>query len=357
MIINKEISKNILIISEGLSGKGGVVSVITNLYPYYETFNHLESANQRGKVSKVTTFIKSIFKLIYYILFKSIKVVHIHGASYGSFVRKSIYILICKTLRVRIIYQIHSGEFPEFYKKYNFCGYINFILKQADCLVVLTNSWRAFYQQIINPSKIQVLNNIVSPPEGKFVSKCSSYPIKILYLGVITEKKGIYDLVSVIYENKEIFKDKIILHIGGVGESDKLTELISQHEVEDIIEYKGWVKGEEKDSLIRESSIYILPSYYEGLPISILEAMSYGKPILATNVGGISEIVKNEFNGLLFNPGNKDAIKNAILTLTNDLILLDKMGNNSLSIVKDYYPEAVIPQLTYIYTDLLKINE
>ena len=65
----------------------------------------------------------------------------------------------------------------------------------------------------------------------------------------------------------------------------------------------GWVQNEAKQSTICSCDIYVLPSYFEGLPVSILEAMAMGKPIIATNVGGIPSIVQNGYNGWLFSPG------------------------------------------------------
>ena len=100
--------------------------------------------------------------------------------------------------------------------------------------------------------------------------------------------------------------------------------------------------------------MYLQPTYAEGQPISILEALSYGKPILTTPVGGIPDIVKNRYNGILFTPGNKRELAEAIndfLEMSPDKVQL--MGQNSLSLVESHMPSAVVEKLEKIYTNLL----
>ena len=102
------------------------------------------------------------------------------------------------------------------------------------------------------------------------------------------------------------------MYIGGNGEIQRLKELINKHNIEDIVEFLGWISSMEKAIILNSTDVYILPSYNEGLPISILESMSYGKAIISTNVGGIPEIVRNKENGLLINPGELKQMEQAI---------------------------------------------
>ena len=89
-------------------------------------------------------------------------------------------------------------------------------------------------------------------------------------------------------------------------------------------------------SYLARSSIFILTSFYEGNPISILEAMSFGKPIIASNVGGIPDIVKDNVNGFLFQSKNVDALREKILNLINDQQLQETFKNNNLKDIKNY---------------------
>lgn len=107
----------------------------------------------------------------------------------------------------------------------------------------------------------------------------------------IGHNKGIYDLIGVIALHKKEFHGRQKLRAGGNGEVDKVKILIKEKKISDIVSYEGWVSGGRKVELLDVSDAYILPSYKEGLPISILEAMSYGLPMISTKVSD-SNVVK-----------------------------------------------------------------
>ena len=143
------------------------------------------------------------------------------------------------------------------------------------------------------------------------------------------------------------------LLIGGDGEIEKVQQYIRDNKLDNVAEYIGWISGEEKTKLLNEVDVFVLPSYNEGLPISILEAMSYNLPIISTKVGGIPEILKNEYNGYLINPGDLIALENAISALINNPSKRKLQGKRSGEIVKSFLPEQVIRQLDYLYKELL----
>lgn len=353
MTINSDISGKILVISEDYNGKGGVSTVVKDLLRYYETVNYIRSTARVNKLLQFFIYLVCILKMLYYFLFRNIDIVHIHSASYGSFFRKSILTILSKIFRKKVILHIHSGEFERFRKKFNFYKLIDRVLNIADTLIVLSLNWRDYFVQIVDPTKVVILNNLITPPiqiplENKPIS-----PINILFLGVITETKGIFDLMSALVENKKFLIGRIRVFIGGSGKSEKLIEIIKENKLNEMVQYEGWVDGKAKSRLLNKSNILILPSYFEGLPISILEGMSYGMPIIATKVGGIPSIVKNGHNGLLITPGSKKEIFESILYFINNKDQIQIMGNNSLNIIQEFYPDAVIPTLNKIYKKLL----
>lgn len=140
---------------------------------------------------------------------------------------------------------------------------------------------------------------------------------------------------------------------GGDGDVVQVNEIIKQNDLENIAVFQGWVNGEKKERLLNMADAYILPSYNEGLPISILEAMSYSLPIISTNVGGIPEILKNGENGFIMSPGDKDAMYRAILELMNNEKLRLDMGKASYSKVQEHMPGFVERQLNDLYRSLL----
>ena len=129
---------------------------------------------------------------------------------------------------------------------------------------------------------------------------------------------------------------------------------IEEGGLQNIVTFEGWVAGENKIDLLNWAKLFILPSFNEGLPIAILEAMSYKMPIISSSVGGIPEIVKDGVNGSIVTPGNDEEIFKAIKKYVDDRTLLSKQGEESYKVVQTYLPEYVMNHLKEIYENLLK---
>ena len=160
-------------------------------------------------------------------------------------------------------------------------------------------------------------------------------------------------MIDIIQKNKSELAGKAIFRVGGNGETEKLQQRIKEYGLDNIVKFEGWVSGEKKQGLLRNTDVYILPSYNEGLPISILEAMSYSKPILSTTVGGIPEIV-DAGNGILIEAGNKEQLWQSIqsfIHFTDEE--LTAMGTNSLKKAKPHFPESVFKKLNILYEQLV----
>jgi glycosyltransferase involved in cell wall biosynthesis len=354
MIIEKERSDKIVTISTSIKeNRGGIASVVNVLSGYYESFNYIASTRSKNALIMTVYFIKSVFQLFYYILVKRIKVAHIHGSSYGSFLRKMILINICRFFHVKIVYHIHSGGFKRFYEKYNRKNIIKKTLNKSDALIVLSQSWKEFFSTIEDENKIFILNNTINNPHFNRNYRRDSSVIHFLFLGKVGKGKGIFDLLEIIKDNKDSLNDKFFLHVGGNGETNKLIEYVEKQQLQKLVKFEGWVSGEKKIELLTTCDVFILPSYYEGLPISILEAMSYGMPIISTPVGGIPEIITDKENGLLITPGNKDEILRSIKHFIDFPQEIENMGMANHQRIADFYPENVISQLSTIYNYLL----
>lgn len=331
--------------------KGGVAQVIFNYERYvFPLFKCVINSGGTNPIAKAWKAFKGILSIVIKLLCdKKIKIVHIHTASYNSFRRSAIFVKIAKSFHKKVVLHIHGGGFREYYATNP--QKISSILNSCDCIITLTESWQTFFKQITTCQHVEVIENIVAPPQFKNIPKDGK--LHLLFLGLISQQKGIYDLIEVIAGHKTEFDNKLILHIGGNGEKGKLIDLISKNNIANLITYEGWVSGDKKTDLLNIADAFILPSYTEGLPISILEAMSYGLPILSTPVGGIPEIVENGVNGFLFHPGDKNDIFQAILQLLSNKNLAKQMGDESLAKAKRYLPCNVSDALSKLYSSLI----
>lgn len=353
-----KISSQILTIGpEHLNHRGGIGAVIDVYSRNFKKFKFIATYRGGNSFDKPLFFINSIYKLFSVLINDhEIKIVHIHGASYGSFYRKFILFIITKYIfKKKVIYHIHGGEYHLFYIKSNKLNkkFIKLFINNVDCLICLSNNWKCFFEKNFTPKKIETVSNIIDYPNKDPYNKKSTI-ITLLFLGLISNNKGIFDLLKIIYENKAKYTGRLRLIIGGNGETERLKDLIKCQQMEGIVEFVGWIAGKEKTSWLQKANIYILPSYNEGVPISILEAMSYSQAIISSNVGGIPEIVILEKNGILIEPGNLEEIKSAIDFYIEHPEIIEVYGNESKSITKKYLPESVMKELMTIYTSLMK---
>lgn len=146
------------------------------------------------------------------------------------------------------------------------------------------------------------------------------------------------------------------MHIGGNGETDRLLSIIKELGIETLVRFEGWVDKEKKQYLLNLADVYILPSFIEGVPISILEAESYHKPVITTNVGGIPSIVQDCVSGVFVTPGNDKEIYLAMKMMAESEELRQKYGEASYRISRDYQPEAIKKELIGCYDKILKTS-
>jgi glycosyltransferase involved in cell wall biosynthesis len=112
----------------------------------------------------------------------------------------------------------------------------------------------------------------------------------------------------------------------------------------------GWVTGENKEALLSTASIFVLPSYYEGLPMSVLEAMAWGVPVITTPVGGIPEVVRHGEEGVIVQPGDIVGLTAALRQLLDDESLRQRLGANGRKRIQHIFSdEVVFPQLEAIW--------
>ena len=342
---------NVLYIGPDIKGRGGISSVLASYEKMIPNFHYISSNSRKGTMMGVFALMKLMLLLPYLCYLKGIKIVHIHGASRKSFVRKSIIIRFAKLMRRKVIFHCHGGEFKSYVAEAGESKVLN-VLSKCDAIVVLSQKWVDYFKGDLGLKNVFVINNIVEPAQLFDENLKPTKELKLLFLGAICDNKGIFDLLDVIATNKAEFIGRIKLYIGGNGEVERLQSVISQKQLAEIVEYVGWVTGEDKNRLLKDCDIVMLPSYIEGLPITLLEAMAYAKPSITTNVGGIPEVIESSKNGVIITPGDKKALYEAIRLFMDNPQLIAEYGNEGLNRVKDFYPQSVKNQLENLYKQL-----
>ncbi|MGN6264158.1 MAG: glycosyltransferase family 4 protein [Ginsengibacter sp.] len=271
--------------------------------------------------------IKRIIIFIFKLLTHKINAILIFSADGFSFIEKGLMALIGKIFQKKVIFAPRSGLSKDDYQKSRFMRmYMKFILNQVDYIICQGNRWKEFYQKVTtdysSTSKFVIQQNWLNIDEyvqnQKEYSINDSSLIKVMYLGWIEEYKGIYDILKAVKETSDKGIE-IELKIYGSGSKLKeAKELAKDLHLNDNVHFEGWANQTVKLNALAETDIFVLPSHKEGFPNSLLEAMASQLPVIATNVGGVADLIKNEYNGILIEQNNVQALSDAMIQLATD---------------------------------------
>lgn len=303
-----------------------------------------------GFSSFIKSFVWTISHIIIFpfvLLRKRPDIVHINTASYWVFWENAIYALASKIFQKKVIFHIHGGGFEEFYSKSNF--FLKFLLQQiliiSDKVFVLSRHWQSFMAKITPANKISIIENFV---ESSFTNDLrneyvgSKRIFTILFVGGQGAKlKGLFDVVYAAtivrrQTNNVLF---VLVACSGV---EGLCALCQKKGLASIVRILGYLHGSDKTKVFSESDIFLLPSYAEGLPITMLEAMAAGLPIIATPVGAIPDVIQDGTNGFLIEAGDYQSLAEKILLLKDNPNLKRHMAENNVSVIKKRYEKSVI---------------
>lgn len=353
----------IVMIGPSLSSKGGIASVVKaynnaglfNKWPIIYLNTHVEGT----KVQKALVAFVALTKFLNLIFRKQVKLLHIHVPRRTAFWRKSIFILLAYLVKCPVLIHLHSGGFPDFYWKE--CGtvkkwIVRFVLDRTDRIIVLSSQWWHLLEAITNNKRLVKIPNFIIVTNGesntlKQPNALNQNGDSILFLGRLIDEKGFFDLLDAIALIKDRFPNVKLL-CGGEGEWGVVKAYIQRLGITSNIELLGWVNEEQKEHLLKNATIFVLPSHTEGLPMVVIEAMSKAVPVIATKIGGISDIIENGHDGVLVDSGEVKAIADAIVCLLEDARGRKEMGESGKNTVyKKFTSEQVLPKLEELYKE------
>lgn len=354
----------VLMLGNHQSVKGGITSVIQQLLSYdWDSvgieMNFIPTYIEASVTKKALYYIDAYRRIKKIIKTNKPDVVHIHMSYRGSFYRKYTVHKLCKMHGIPDIIHLHGSEFQKWYNESNerTQNRIRTMLKECSAFIVLGEKWNAVINSIEPRTNTIVVSNTVHIPN--YTVKWNDTKFQILFLGVLIKRKGVEDLiraVSLLKENKKLGNLHFV--IAGTGaEEEHLKKMANEQQVEQWIEFAGWTDGSMKEKYLKESQVLVLPSYNEGLPIAVLEAISYGLPIIASDVGDVAAAVKNGQNGFLFQPGDIQELSEKIVLLSSDKDTYTKMSDESKKIAhEEFSDEKYFEQIRNCYQGALKNN-
>lgn len=290
---------------------------------------------------------------------KDIKVIHINmPLDKFAIVRDTILVIISSIFKRKIIIHLHGG-------KYNMDRsipfYLKLIVKQSfnlsDRIIALGDSEKQFLCDYykIKPAKVNALFNAVKIPEN-IEKKLYNSTVNLLYLGRIERIKGLKEIILALKLLKKEHDFRLIIAGEGPDKDGFIQDCKSQ--IPGKYEYVGVVYGKEKQMVFERSHIFLMPSYYEGLPYSLLEAMAYKLVPIVTPVGSVPELVEDGKNGFIVQVNDYLSLYKRIADLIEDPDMMKRMCSNAFNIISSRYSLTNhIKEINKIYFGLSGLNQ
>ncbi len=353
----------VFMIGPSLKTQGGISSVL-DIYSrnFRELLNlrFISSYCGRSRIMDVVMFAVAFFRVLWASLFSVSPIFHIHMASKGSYLRKSILARSCLAFGHRLILHIHGSMFDQFVenaapeKKKK----IITLLNRADLVIVLSGSWLSFFEKYVPAERLRIIYNPSSTYRSGYYklyktgnAQAGGRPVmQVLFMGRFGRRKGVYDLIRAAAKLREVpFK----LNMYGDGEIEKVRELVEKENLKEKVSVSGWVSHSKIREIYEKADVMVLPSYAEGLPMSLLEAIGEGLPVVSTRVGGIPEAIEDGRNGFLIEPGDVEALADRLRMLLTSPELVERMGRESLEIAREKFStERIGQELQELYHEL-----
>jgi glycosyltransferase involved in cell wall biosynthesis len=349
-------SKRIVMLGTGFATRGGISSVV-NVYReagLFERFQiiYISTHGDGGVLLKLRLCIAALLRYSSLLVRRKVALAHVHVSTGMSFWRKLLF--VCPTLLAGVpaVLHLHGADFAEFHRDGGALRRwaIRALFDRVSAIIVLSASWQEWARRISrNPLIVPIYNPVVVPPASDAALR---EPAGILFLGQLGKRKGAYDLL----EATALLVTRhphVKLRMAGDGEVDKVRASVERLGLQAHVEVLEWVSGPGKSALLDGASVYALPSYCEALPMSVLEAMSAGLPVVCTPVGGIPEAVTHGLEGAVVAPGDIPALADALDMLLSNAEIRRRMGEAArVKIESSFSAARVLPQIEMLYRRL-----
>lgn len=352
----------IIMLGESLTRQGGIVTVeklILQQVPTNIKIKHIATLVNGMIANKIVGFGQAIIEFLWTLIRTETDLVHIHVSQRGSVWRKVILTLIALMFRKQIILHAHGPEFHLFYLKLpkRLQQWLSWVFGRSDRFIVLSENWKDFYVDKVRlkAEQVVVLPNPVKLP-AQVPYRTNSNQICFTFLGRIGQRKGAFDLIKAFAALSTEDKSRSQLILAGDGDVAQARSLITTLNLIEYITVFDWVDSEQRDALLAKADVFVLPSYNEGLPMALLEAMSWGLPVISTPVGGIPEIVTHTKNGLLVSPGNIEQLSAAMQSLIRQEDLRLSLGSNAKLSIAPFDINNYVCSLSCIYRSVLGLS-
>jgi glycosyltransferase involved in cell wall biosynthesis len=273
-------------------------------------------------------FLACLFSLSMAGLRRRVDVTHIHMAFGGSAFRKLVLLRVADFFRVPTVLHLHGSEFAVFCERLSprLRAVLVRTMSRASRIVVIGSFWRQFLVDDlgIDADRIAVVANGVPLPQIPEPVGTQA-PCRIVYLGALGRRKGTSDLLKALASPRlqDLHWEAVI---AGNGDVEAFRAEAGALGLANRVAFPGWVGPDDAQTLLASAGIFVLPSYNEGLPVAVLEAMATGICVVTTRVGAIPDLAIDGQAGFLIDPGAINDLADRLALLIGDSALRKRFG-------------------------------
>ncbi len=341
----------------GDGGKGGqmfasrtlINSALQNDFEFLLIDTTAQSIPAPPVHKRIGSVLRRFGQLFKFLLFSRPHYVLLFSSAGLSFLEKGLMAILSKPFVGKVIFAPRSGLIKDNIARSGFFRrFAKLVLRASDTVICQGQSWKRFYASLGNfpDHKFRVVHNWIDTTayEKNRPSYQNPSPVarRLLYIGWLEEYKGILDLIEAV----ALAKDRIPglqMDVYGSGKlAQKAQDLAQSLGVSHLIQFRGWADETIKLAALREADMYVLPSHTEGFPNALLEAMASAIPSIATDVGGVSDLIINNETGLLVAPKNPTQLSAAIVELYQNEALRERLSRNARTVVRENHSLAAM---------------
>ena len=314
-----------------------------------------KDAESGGKLSRIRRILRNRVEWKRLLRQHPDAVIHYNMPLMGAaIIRDYLLLQVARQRKLPIVLHVHGGSYMKNRQRpWLVQQLITKIFSWAKHIIVLSDEEKRIVEEDFKVGNVHSLPNCIDLSEARVHKRSfdNNRPLSILYLGRIEKNKGIDYMLEAA---KCLKADGVPFTLHFAGKEETEGEYIPQFQTElgDSFIYHGVVFGKGKNDLLKQCDVFLLPSFYEGLPMSLIETMSFGMVPVVTNVGSISSVVTDKKSGLFVKVKDMDSIVSAIKTLCNDISLVEKLSVNAQDTIYSLFDDrAYVIKLNDIYGD------
>ncbi len=349
--------RHVCMLGTSPESKGGIGTVVRGFVEDIRlegySFDHIVTHADRGPTGKIAIAGAALAKCALWMRPGAYDLVHIHSAFGASFTRSIPFIRMASKRGLPLVNHIHADDWGPFYEEAtdDKKRRIAEVYSSCDRIIALSQEWAGTLSTVVSDDKIVVLENFSPVYDEGFIPDWDSKTV--IFMSRLERIKGCDILPEICDEVLSRVPDAKFFICGEGSMGDSLRVELRKRKLDDRVKLLGWIGVDRKIEILKQGSVFLLPSYGEGMPMCVLEAMGLGLPVVATNVGGIPQLVANKKNGYICEPGDVKSISKALIALLGNPKKCSAMSSEAKKSAETRSFSAYSKQLKKIYDELL----